>query len=109
MAVEPPVPSAEAKKLTLLAGQPTIPGIGRRIAAILYEGLLLIALLLIVSFPFSGLAGKAVEGLGQIFFQAYLLAITATYFVWQWQKSGQTLAMKTWRFRVVNQLIAIPS
>lgn len=103
MVIEPPVPSADAENSTLLAGQPTIPSIGRRIAAIPYEGLLLIALLLIVSFPFAGLAGKSFAGMGQIFFQIYILGITATYFVWQWQKNGQTLAMKTWRFCVVDQ------
>lgn len=109
MTNEPPTPAGEAEKFNQVAGQQTVPGIGRRIAAIPYEGLLLIALLLIVSFPFAGHAGKTLDGLGQIFFQVYLLAVTATYFVWQWQKNGQTLAMKTWRFRVVNQFNEIPS
>ena len=81
----------------------TTPSITRRIAAISYEGLLLLALLLIASFPIAGLKDAIREGATHIVFQVYLLVVTTCYFVWQWQKSGQTLAMKTWRFRVVNQ------
>jgi uncharacterized RDD family membrane protein YckC len=36
-------------------------------------------------------------------FQIYLVAIAATYFVWQWCRGGQTLPMKTWHLRVVTQ------
>ena len=75
----------------------------RRIAALPYEGLLLLALLLIASFPIAGLKGATLTGVPHVFFQAYLLLVTSAYFVWQWQKNGQTLAMKTWRFHVVNQ------
>lgn len=34
--------------------------------------------------------------------QAFLFVIFGIYFVWFWAK-GQTLAMKTWNIRVVNQ------
>jgi uncharacterized RDD family membrane protein YckC len=81
---------------------PTVPSITRRLAAIPYEGLLLLALVLIASFPIAGLKGATLAGMPHLLFQLYLFAVTATYFVWQWQKSGQTLPMKTWRFRVVS-------
>ena len=35
-------------------------------------------------------------------FQLYLLAIGGAYFVYCWSHGGQTLPMKTWRFRVVR-------
>ena len=34
-------------------------------------------------------------------FQIYLLGIALAYFAWCWLRGGQTLAMKTWRIRVV--------
>ncbi len=84
-----------------------IPGIWRRIAALPYEGLLLLALLLIAGFPFAGL--RDASGVAHTVFQIYLLLVTALYFVWQWQKRGQTLPMKTWRFQVVDRYGHIPS
>jgi len=80
----------------------SVPSIVRRIAALPYEGLLLLALVLIASFPVAGLKGAALSGVPHFIFQLYLFAVIAIYFVWQWQKNGQTLAMKTWRFRVVT-------
>ena len=46
--------------------------------------------------------GTVTSGGAQWAFQGYLLAVTATYFVWLWRHGGQTLAMKTWRIRVVE-------
>ncbi len=80
-----------------------VPSVGRRLAAIPYEGLLLLALLLIASFPVAGLRGAALDGTAHIVFQLYLGLVMAAYFVWHWQQRGQTLAMKTWRFRVVDR------
>jgi uncharacterized RDD family membrane protein YckC len=80
----------------------SVPSITRRIAALPYEALLLLALVLIASFPIAGLKDTTLQGSPHLLFQVYLFVVTAAYFVWQWQKTGQTLPMKTWRFRVVN-------
>ncbi len=32
----------------------------------------------------------------------YLYAVLGIYFVWYWTKSGQTLAMQTWRVRMIG-------
>ena len=32
----------------------------------------------------------------------YLYAVLGIYFVWYWGKSGQTLAMQTWRIRIID-------
>ena len=82
---------------TLLA-----PSIKRRIAALPYEALLLLALIVIAAFPVAGLKGAALAGVPHAIFQAYLFCVTAAYFTWFWRHGGQTLAMKTWRFRVVT-------
>lgn len=78
------------------------PGIGRRLLSLVYEILLLIAVVL--------LAGAIAVALAQITDPAYTLAFTrviaatacAGYFAWQWHGRGQTLPMKTWRMRVVT-------
>lgn len=84
------------------ATPPAVPGILRRLAVLPYEGLLLLALLLIVSFPFAGLKGAALSGWLHLLFQAYLFGITAAYFTWFWCHGGQTLPMKTWGIRVIQ-------
>ena len=78
------------------------PSIKRRVASLAYEAMLLLALLFIAAFPVAGLKGAALVGAPHFIFQAYLLCVTAAYFTWFWRHGGQTLAMKTWRFRVVN-------
>ena len=80
----------------------TTPSIKRRLATLPYEGLLLLALIVIAAFPVAGLKGAALGGMTQIIFQAYLFCVTAAYFTWFWRHGGQTLAMKTWRLRVVT-------
>jgi uncharacterized RDD family membrane protein YckC len=78
-----------------------VPGIGRRIAALPYEALLLLALALVMSFPIAGLKGATLSGAPQVVFQIYLVAVIFAYFTWFWRHGGQTLPMKTWRFRLV--------
>jgi uncharacterized RDD family membrane protein YckC len=78
----------------------TTPGIGRRLLSLVYEILLLIAVIL--------LAGGTAAALAQITSPAYTRPITQTiaiaacaaYFAWQWHSRGQTLPMKTWRMRL---------
>ena len=78
-----------------------VPSIKRRIATLPYEGLLLLALLVIAAFPVAGLKGATLSGTPLVLFQTYLLCVAAAYFTWFWRHGGQTLAMKTWRLRVV--------
>jgi uncharacterized RDD family membrane protein YckC len=78
-----------------------VPSIGRRIAALPYEALLLLALALVMSFPIAGLKGATLSGAPQVIFQVYLVAVIFAYFTWFWRHGGQTLPMKTWRFKVV--------
>jgi uncharacterized RDD family membrane protein YckC len=89
------------KSLSDAPSLPT-PSIKRRIATLSYEGLLLLALIVIAAFPVAGLKGATLSGVPQVIFQAYLFCVIAAYFTWFWRHGGQTLAMKTWRFRVVD-------
>lgn len=38
----------------------------------------------------------------RLLFQLYLVLVSALYFIAQWVRGGQTLAMKTWRLRVIG-------
>jgi uncharacterized RDD family membrane protein YckC len=73
----------------------------RRLAAAAYDGLLLLAVLFAASFVFIAVFGSAVNPPLRYAFQFYLLAVMTAYFVWFWIHGGQTLAMKTWRLRLV--------
>jgi uncharacterized RDD family membrane protein YckC len=82
---------------------PRPASLARRGLALCYEALLLLALLFAGALPFVLIAGGADRIATRALFQLYLVALTALYFVWQWRHGGQTLAMKTWRMRVVTR------
>jgi uncharacterized RDD family membrane protein YckC len=77
------------------------PGLIRCLAAGAYDGLLLLAILFAAAFVFTMLFGSASSPPLRYVFQIYLLAVMAVYFTWFWVHGGQTLAMKTWRLRLV--------
>ena len=74
-----------------------------RLLSLVYEGLLLFAVLFVSSYLFLSLARDAQAGLPRALFQFYLLSVCGVYFVFCWTRTGQTLAMKTWRMRLVTQ------
>ena len=84
--------------------QPTdlkTPGLRRRMACWMYEGVLLFGVVFLADYLFSTLSQtrNALDNRhGQ---QAFLFLVLGIYFTWFWSK-GQTLAMKTWNIRVVD-------
>ncbi len=77
----------------------------RRLAAMMYDSLLLLALLMIVTacfLPFTG--GEAVRWqsfpLLTLLYWCVLAGAVLVYFGLPWTARGQTLAMTTWRLRV---------
>jgi uncharacterized RDD family membrane protein YckC len=79
------------------------PGWFRRLASLVYDLLLLLAILMFAALVFLFIFGDATATPKRYFFQFYLWLISAAYFVWNWSTSGQTLAMQTWRIRVIAQ------
>ncbi len=78
----------------------------RRLVSILYDGMLLMAWLFMAGFLVVGLLPETVaerSSVAQTLFQIYLIAAAGLYFVLFWSRGGQTLAMKTWRIRVVTR------
>lgn len=74
----------------------------RRLASMLYESLLLLAVVFLAGFVFVGLTHGAATGWVKFAFQLYLTGVVAVYFIWFWLHGGQTLAMKTWHLRLVG-------
>jgi uncharacterized RDD family membrane protein YckC len=71
-------------------------------AAWLYEGILVCALAVLAGLLF-GLFAHTLNALAdRRGLQAFLFLVLGLYFVYFWIK-GQTLAMKTWRIRVVDR------
>ena len=78
----------------------------RLFAACIYELLLLLALWMLCTWIFLSLFGDATSHYKRTFLQLFLWLITGAYFVWCWTKTGQTLAAKTWKIKLVTQNLA---
>ncbi len=65
----------------------------------LYEALVIAAILFIATLLFYGAAVERLTGASRAILQIYLVAILGVYFVWFWQR-GQTLPMKAWRLKL---------
>jgi uncharacterized RDD family membrane protein YckC len=74
-------------------------GLLRRLGAILYDTILLIALLMFASAPFVIYAGDAVAP-HTLTYPLTLLAVTYLFFVGFWSRRGSTLGMLAWGLRV---------
>jgi uncharacterized RDD family membrane protein YckC len=75
----------------------------RLFAACVYELLLLIALWMLCTWIFVSLFGDATSNYKRYFLQLFLWLVTGAYFVWCWVKTGQTLATKTWKIKLISQ------
>ena len=88
-------------------------GIGRRLLALLYEGLLLVALLLMAGFalaPFVSPSGSATSHtLGiptttaRVGAFTALVLLGAIFYGWNWSEGRRTLPMKTWHLSIVTR------
>ena len=79
------------------------PQFWRRVSCYLYEQLVLLG---VIAFTFLlpnlGLGILFGVSLPSWLTFAYLYTVLGIYFVWYWSKSGQTLAMQTWRIRIID-------
>ena len=78
----------------------TPSGPGRRLLVMLYDGLVVIALLLLAT------ALALVAGSGEVMagrdplFTLYLLAVWFFYLAWCWRRAGMTVGMRAWRVAI---------
>ena len=79
------------------------PSLRRRLMSMLYEALLLFGVAFIGTWLFQLAAGTLdIQGWRRHALQAFLVFLFGAYFLWCWLRGGQTLAMKTWRIRLVG-------
>jgi uncharacterized RDD family membrane protein YckC len=79
-----------------------IPSIKRRLICMAYESLLLFGVAFFAGLLFLGAAGTSLNGWLRHVFQVYLFLVIGIYLVGSWHHRGQTLAMKTWKLRLVG-------
>ena len=72
----------------------------RRLGAILYDGLLVLALLFLGTLPFVAIRGGEPVEPGEAPYQIALIVIAWLFFVGFWTRSGRTLGMQTWRLQL---------
>lgn len=78
------------------------PGLWRRLACFLYEGVLLFGVVWAVGMAYSLVTGQRHALTGQTGMQWVQFVALGVYFVWFWSRTGQTLPMQTWNLRVVR-------
>lgn len=78
------------------------PGLARRMAAFVYEGVLLFGVLFVAAYLYSTLTQQRHALQGQTGLQAFVFVVLAIYFVLFWSRGGQTVAMRAWHVRVVT-------
>ncbi len=83
------------------AAGPT-PGFSRRLACLVYEGMLLFGVVVMAGYLYGALTQQRHALQGQIGLQAFVFLVLGIYFTWFWSAGRQTLAMKTWHIRLVD-------
>jgi len=89
----------------------TTPSLVRRLCSMLYESMLLFGVLFFAGWIFSTLLQQRHALYLRNGLQDWLFVVIGIYFIWFWSHGGQTLAMKTWRIRLVTakgQRVGIP-
>jgi uncharacterized RDD family membrane protein YckC len=82
----------------------------RRLGAIVYDSLLMLALLIVATIPFIAIrGGQPVEAGDDLLYQLCLAAIIFVFFTGFWSYSGRTLGMQSWGLRVETPNGEIPT
>jgi uncharacterized RDD family membrane protein YckC len=86
-----------------VSGPNNAPGLLRRLASMFYESLLLLAVLALLLILPHVLLGAFTHYVATApILQTHFFLVLLLYFLWFWCNGGQTLAMKTWRIRLLT-------
>jgi uncharacterized RDD family membrane protein YckC len=99
-----PEPGAESGRTSDTAASVSV-----RLLSLLYEAVLLAALLLLATAVFLGVAGESTGQPRRLLLQIYLIVVAGLYFVFSWTGGRRTLPMRTWRLRLLDARGASPS
>ncbi|MAD91940.1 MAG: hypothetical protein CMQ54_04330 [Gammaproteobacteria bacterium] len=79
-------------------------GLLRRVGSMLYDILLILALMIIVTYAFiAAQNGESVEPDDNFIYQITLILVVYFFFIGFWVKSGRTLGMQSWRLQLVDE------
>lgn len=80
-------------------------GLFRRLAAMVYDAFLLLALWFLSTAVLVALnGGEALPPLmAKLILLPFIFIVSCTFYSWFWIHSGQTLGMKTWKIRLVSE------
>ena len=85
-------------------------GLPRRLAAMLYDTLLVTALLFLVTLPFVAVrGGEPVETGDNLLYRMVLVLAVYGFFVGFWSRAGRTLRMQSWGLQLVTEDGRVPS
>ncbi|MGI9248764.1 MAG: RDD family protein [Woeseiaceae bacterium] len=85
-------------------------GLLRRIAAMLYDALLIGALLFLATVPFIAIrGGEPVETSDNLLYRIVLAVVVFGFYVGFWSRSGRTLGMQSWGLQLETENGEVPS
>lgn len=74
--------------------------LSRRLGAMLYDGLLVVALMMFATVPFVIVRGGESVEPGDPYYRLTMLIIAWLFFAGFWSRSGRTLGLQAWRLRI---------
>lgn len=77
------------------------PTVRRRVISMVYEVFLLLSVEMLATAAYMLVTGNRHDPVFQYGRNVFLFLVAAAYFTWCWTDSGHTLAMKTWRIKLV--------
>jgi uncharacterized RDD family membrane protein YckC len=93
--------------MTLQSNEVTLAGTLRQVGAAVYDGLLILAVFMVVTFIPVAMLGHDLSAteIGPVWHaihQACLVVALSLYYGYAWTRRGQTLGMKAWKIRIVS-------
>ncbi len=83
--------------------------LARRIGAMIYDSLLIIALLFMATIPFIAIRGGESVEPQDFYYQLTMLLVVYVFFVGFWTSKGRTLGMQSWGLQLVTPQGRLPS
>ena len=83
-------------------------GLPRRLAAIAYDTLLVVALLFLATIPFVAIRGGESVEPATVPYQVTVLAVVYAFFVGFWSTKGRTLGMQSWGLQLEDANGRVP-
>jgi uncharacterized RDD family membrane protein YckC len=78
-------------------------GLGRRLAALIYDSILLFGLWFVVTAMALPLKAWVAPAVHERLLTALLLGVGLLFHVWFWTHGGRTLGMQAWKIRLVRE------